>query len=112
MTLPNIGSLEAKLFGKYWRGLELPRHIAHYDFGSMEKILAKTNFHVVRIGKIFFPPSFIESLGFILFRRTMPKALYYLLYYPWKLLGPIQYRFFGSGVMKAIAQKKTQKEVI
>ena len=109
MTLPNIGSLEAKLFGKYWRGLDLPRHIVHYDFRSIEKIVTKSHFHVLQVGNSFFPSSFIESLGFILFRRRMPMALYYLLYYPWKLLGPIHYQLFGSGAMKVIAQKRCRK---
>jgi len=37
---PNIDSWEAKLFGTYWYGLELPRHLYHFSPRSMNYLVA------------------------------------------------------------------------
>ena len=34
--VPNIDSAEARMFGSYWHGLELPRHLFHYSPASLQ----------------------------------------------------------------------------
>jgi len=34
VQVPNIDSAEARVFGSYWQGLELPRHLFHYSPAS------------------------------------------------------------------------------
>ncbi len=41
VLVPNIDSAEARVFGSYWHGLELPRHLFHYSPTSLRN-LAKT----------------------------------------------------------------------
>jgi SAM-dependent methyltransferase len=41
VLVPNIDSAEARVFGTYWHGLELPRHLFHYSPTSL-RFLAKT----------------------------------------------------------------------
>jgi SAM-dependent methyltransferase len=41
VLVPNIESAEARVFGTYWHGLELPRHLFHYSPASLRN-LAKT----------------------------------------------------------------------
>jgi SAM-dependent methyltransferase len=41
VLVPNIDSAEARVFGSYWHGLELPRHLFHYSPGSL-KLLAES----------------------------------------------------------------------
>jgi 2-polyprenyl-3-methyl-5-hydroxy-6-metoxy-1,4-benzoquinol methylase len=41
VLVPNINSAEGRVFGSYWHGLELPRHLFHYSPASL-KFLAKT----------------------------------------------------------------------
>jgi SAM-dependent methyltransferase len=41
VLVPNIECAEARVFGTYWHGLELPRHLFHYSPASLE-FLAKT----------------------------------------------------------------------
>jgi SAM-dependent methyltransferase len=36
VLVPNIYSAEARMFGSYWHGLELPRHLFHYSPASLE----------------------------------------------------------------------------
>ncbi len=36
VLVPNIDSAEARVFGTYWHGLELPRHLFHYSPASLK----------------------------------------------------------------------------
>lgn len=36
VQVPNIDSAEARVFGTYWHGLELPRHLFHYSPASLK----------------------------------------------------------------------------
>jgi SAM-dependent methyltransferase len=36
--VPNINSVEARIFGTYWHGLELPRHLFHYSPASLRNL--------------------------------------------------------------------------
>ncbi|MFH1062517.1 MAG: class I SAM-dependent methyltransferase [Candidatus Omnitrophota bacterium] len=104
LSLPNSGSMEARLFGKFWRGFDLPRHIVHYDKKTIKSMLNKSGFSVIAQYNQNFPSSFVESLGFCLFRkRKISTKLYYFLYYLWKLISPIHLRLIGSGVMTVIS---------
>jgi 2-polyprenyl-3-methyl-5-hydroxy-6-metoxy-1,4-benzoquinol methylase len=109
LSIPNSGSIEAKLFGKYWRGLDLPRHVIHYNPNTIRSILAETGFRIIKLENDIFPSSFIESIGFRFFRNgKMPNRLYYLLYYPWKLTSPIHTKIIDSGVMRVVASKANE----
>ena len=106
LVLPDSGSIEARLFGKYWRGLDLPRHIVHYDSRKMETLLTGSGFEIVKSGNCTFPSSFVESIGFFILRgKKMPAPLYYSLYYPWKLLSPLHLMLMGSGALRIIARR-------
>jgi hypothetical protein len=35
VLVPNIDSAEARVFGTYWHGLELPRHLSHFSPTSL-----------------------------------------------------------------------------
>jgi SAM-dependent methyltransferase len=41
VLVPNVDSAEARVFGTYWHGLELPRHLFHYSPTSL-KFLAES----------------------------------------------------------------------
>ncbi len=36
VLVPNVESAEARVFGSYWHGLELPRHLFHYSPESLK----------------------------------------------------------------------------
>ena len=38
VLVPNIDSAEARVFGTYWHGLELPRHLFHYSPASLRHL--------------------------------------------------------------------------
>lgn len=44
IAIPNTKSLNAYLFGKYWIGYDVPRHLINYSIKSLKVLLAKHNF--------------------------------------------------------------------
>jgi SAM-dependent methyltransferase len=62
--MPNIDSWEARLFGTYWYGLELPRHLFHFSPASLRYLMREVGFEEVRIRTP--RVSYIErSLGYV-----------------------------------------------
>ena len=45
--VPNINSAEARVFGTYWHGLELPRHLFHYSPASLRSLAKAAGLKVV-----------------------------------------------------------------
>ena len=46
IAVPDNGSLQAKLFGPRWLHLDVPRHLYHFDPGSLRFSLENIGFHV------------------------------------------------------------------
>lgn len=46
VSTPNIDSLPYKWFGRYWRGLDLPRHLVHFTPDTLQLMLARAGFDV------------------------------------------------------------------
>jgi SAM-dependent methyltransferase len=49
IQVPNIDSWQRKIFGPYWYGLDIPRHVIDYSPSSMIKLLQKTGFEPSRV---------------------------------------------------------------
>ncbi len=49
LTVPNIDSAGANVFGSYWYALELPRHLYHFSPASMRHLVKSTGFEEVSI---------------------------------------------------------------
>lgn len=41
---PNIDAIGHKVFGRHWRGLEAPRHLVLFNWGTAEQLLSETGF--------------------------------------------------------------------
>jgi SAM-dependent methyltransferase len=95
--MPNIDSWEAQLFGTYWYGLELPRHLCHFSQNSLRSLMADLGFEEVVVSTpvvSYLEPSldyvlasFLQKLGFspsplakekrrTLLRRSLAKMLH------------------------------------
>lgn len=44
IALPNICSFDAEHYGKYWAGWDVPRHLFHFSFTSIQSLLKKHGF--------------------------------------------------------------------
>ncbi len=58
ICIPNAGSLEARVFGKWWVQWDVPRHLFHFTKATMAQLLSKAGFRLVGIkdgvGRSFF----------------------------------------------------------
>jgi SAM-dependent methyltransferase len=82
--LPNIDSWEARFFGTYWYGLELPRHLSHFSPRSLRHILTEVGFEEVyfatprvsyaerSVGYVY--SNIIEKMGFSPTPQAKPKT--------------------------------------
>ncbi len=48
VSVPNYGSLGARIYGRRWHYLHPVEHIYYFDFRSLKKILEKNRFEVIR----------------------------------------------------------------
>lgn len=71
VAVPNFDSLQARLFGRHWFHLDVPRHYFHFGLRSLEAILARHAFRVVRTDHFCLEQnpfgwlqSFYNALGF------------------------------------------------
>jgi SAM-dependent methyltransferase len=49
VQVPNIDSAEARVFGTYWHGLELPRHLFHYSPASLKFLVESARLREVSL---------------------------------------------------------------
>lgn len=59
IQVPNIEGLEASLFGSYWFGLELPRHLYHFSPASLRRLLTQSGYEEILIRTL--PDCYIEK---------------------------------------------------
>lgn len=75
-AIPNWHSVDARLFGEYWVGLDMPRHLYVFPRPALEKLLAKSGFKITET-RCFFGShgAFALSLRFLLEEKVPQRAL-------------------------------------
>lgn len=63
IAVPNFNSFDAKYYGKYWAGYDVPRHLWHFSQTSIEKIFEKHNVRVDRIIPMWFDAFYVSLLS-------------------------------------------------
>ena len=59
LYVPNFGSLDSRMFGKWWGSLEVPRHIHHFKYNTLELYLEKTGF---KVEKVLYPGTLVSGI--------------------------------------------------
>lgn len=76
VSVPNVNSLEFKLFGRWWFQLDPPRHFYHFDKRSLSGTFAQSGFRFQRVrtsvGAIFFMAS-LDRYWKHRFRKNVPS---------------------------------------
>ena len=49
IALPNHKSYDAQIYGEYWAGYDIPRHLYHFDKSSFEFVANKTKLEIIEI---------------------------------------------------------------
>jgi SAM-dependent methyltransferase len=72
---PNAGSLEARMFGRWWFPWELPRHLFHYERATLTRLLEAAGFQIESVstglGSLYFMAS-LDRLCEERFKRAVP----------------------------------------
>ena len=74
LNLPNGDSLGHKLFGRAWRGLEVPRHYGVYSRRSLEKLCRSMGLKVNNVRGLLAPEVIVGSMKFAM-REKRPRAV-------------------------------------
>jgi 2-polyprenyl-3-methyl-5-hydroxy-6-metoxy-1,4-benzoquinol methylase len=69
VQVPNVGSVEARLFGRDWWGLDVPRHLWHFSRVTLTRLLAEEGFIVEHWRPQWSPDVAVRSVERMLDRR-------------------------------------------
>ncbi len=65
VAVPNFSSLQARLFGRQWFHLDIPRHYTHFSVESLQALLRRLGFEIVQTDHFSFeqnPYGWLQSL--------------------------------------------------
>lgn len=65
ISVPNIGSLQARLSGKHWFHLDPPFHLYHYSLENLKKLLERVSFNTLKVKHFsleYNPYGYIQSI--------------------------------------------------
>lgn len=63
IAVPNYTSWDARKYGKYWAGYDVPRHLYHFSPQSMELLMQKHNLQVVKLLPMWFDSFYVDILS-------------------------------------------------
>ena len=101
LAIPDLQSLERRLFGKYWIGWDPPRHVATYSRRGIETLLQREGFRLVGVvPDVCTGEQILLSIDFLLrsrgFRRQIHSSLVLRL-----LLAPLVFSLTRLGLAPA-----------
>jgi SAM-dependent methyltransferase len=100
ITIPNYFSKESRIFGRYWHGLDAPRHISFYSEGQISRLLRELGLDAVSISKISVPTGFGGSICHLLF-----KGFSYPVFAGATMLGVLFNLVINDGCFVIVARK-------
>lgn len=65
VSVPNIGSFQARLSGRHWFHLDPPFHLYHYSLANLKKLLEKASFKTLKVKHFsleYNPYGYIQSI--------------------------------------------------
>ncbi|NAY91673.1 methyltransferase domain-containing protein [Muricauda sp. JGD-17] len=63
VAVPNFKSFDAKHYGTYWAGYDVPRHLWHFSRTAIEKIFQQHNFKIVAVHPMWFDAFYVSMLS-------------------------------------------------
>lgn len=86
-SVPNYGSLERWLFGRYWSAMELPRHLQQYTPSILRRLLQETGFTEI---EMIHQPSLLNAVGSVGYwlRDWFPRCSWGQRLVDWFFLNP------------------------
>lgn len=75
VSVPAIHSWEARLFGRFWHGLDAPRHLVFPDTTHFDQLAHQYGFCAPHHSKASFPNTLAGSISSVLFGRVYAPVL-------------------------------------
>jgi len=63
IAVPNVESLDAKIYGEYWAAYDVPRHLYHFSQDTMKKFLARHDLKLKKTIPMKFDSYYISLLS-------------------------------------------------
>ena len=108
--VPNIDSVEARVFGRGWIGLDIPRHLTHFTPSTLTRFVERSGFEVLRLRPAMFASSLSESLALSLpgaaGRRLLGSTFGRLLYFVSVFPASVSYLFGNAPVLEILCRRK------
>ena len=109
ISVPNIESFEAKMFGRRWIGLDIPRHLTHFSRSTLISLLARSGFEITQVRPAMFASSLSESLALTLpwraRRHLVGSKAGRVLYFASVLPASISYVLGNKPVLEVLARR-------
>lgn len=105
VKVPKMNSYEAKKFGKYWHGYDMPRHRIHFTDEGIEKLFRKIGFTNIIVKNEVVPSDYDRSLQYQKRNMEYKKNKLKFLRYMFIELKLLLYKN-AAGRMIIIAEKK------
>lgn len=102
VEVPNRRSIWARIFGRFYFGYYLPRHLMHFDMNSLRRALEKGNLQITELHKGH-TPLMGRSLGYALSRNIDNLGAFGLLSYPLQVAADL---LCGQSTTLRIAAKR------
>lgn len=115
LSTPCADCIESKIFGKYWRGYECPRHLHVFSSQSLKQLCIDAGLEVLTIEAEMLPYCFVESIQFVIKYRLkvnlplLALRIIYLAVYPLSLI--LMHIGIGSS-MKLYLRKSEQNAAL
>jgi 2-polyprenyl-3-methyl-5-hydroxy-6-metoxy-1,4-benzoquinol methylase len=62
LALPNYESFDAKFYGKYWAGYDVPRHLFHFNKKAVRSLFEK-DFEIIKMKPMWFDSFYVSILS-------------------------------------------------
>jgi 2-polyprenyl-3-methyl-5-hydroxy-6-metoxy-1,4-benzoquinol methylase len=109
INIPNAGSFEARVFGRWWVQWDVPRHLYHFTKKTMQSLLSTTRFRLIEVkqgsGTSFFLGS-VDAVYKHVFRSRRKHGLIMRRFIAKPVCQTVALLGFGSE-MKVYAEKVT-----
>ena len=63
IAVPNINSLDRKIYSNYWAAYDVPRHLYHFSPTSMQHLAEKHGFTIVKQKRMWFDSFYVSMLS-------------------------------------------------
>lgn len=115
LQLPNRASWEARVFGRYWHGWEVPRHSVYFTLPTLQKYAEGFGFRLVEVEHEATPNSWVWGLRYLALDHARPLARFCTLGNPFLLLlttplGALAALFRQSGRVEYVLQRDPSEE--